>query len=754
MSDAVDPFEAIKVTFFQECDELLGDLEAGLLAIESGAADDETVNAVFRAVHSVKGGAGAFGLDALVRFAHVFETLLDEIRSGRKPCDDVTVKTLLRASDVLADHIAAARGQAAPVEEARSAGLVAELELLTHGEAGPVAAEVAPEPVAVVEEDEFGFRPVAFNFAALDIPDETPAASPAVWTVVFRPHSRMYAHANETALLLRELGRLGPMAVSLDVSALPDLDQLVPEEAYLSWTVEVETEADEAAIRDVFDFVESDCDLSVRPAGVVEAEAVSAPAPADDFDIAALLARAQAEVVAAPLTVQSLPIEAGASTAISSLQSLPEPPKAPIAAPSPQSPPTAPAQPAAVTIRVDLDRVDRLINVVGELVIQQAMLAQRVIESGLARSSGISVGLEDLELLTREIQDSVMAIRAQPVKSVFQRMPRLVREVGEMTGKRVRLVTAGEDTEVDKTVVERLAEPITHMLRNAIDHGLEGPDDRIAAGKPAEGTVRLAALHRSGRIVIEISDDGRGINRERVKGIAISRGLVPEDAVLTDDEIDNLIFLPGFSTAETITDVSGRGVGMDVVRRSIQALGGRISITSVPGKGSTFTLSLPLTLAVLDGMVVTAAEQTLVAPLTAIVESLTPRIQDIHHVGGYDAVIRFRDEFVPLIDVALGMGFGDTPVPPGSGVAVVIETEAGARAALLFDAIQGQRQVVIKSLETNYQQVEGIAAATILGDGRVALILDVDAIVANSRRKSARPDAIRPDARPDFKLAS
>jgi two-component system chemotaxis sensor kinase CheA len=254
--------------------------------------------------------------------------------------------------------------------------------------------------------------------------------------------------------------------------------------------------------------------------------------------------------------------------------------------------------------------VDRLINVVGELVIQQAMLSQRVLESGLARSSGIALGMEDLELLTREIQDSVMAIRAQPVKSVFQRMPRLVREVADMVSKQVRLVTSGEDTEVDKTVVERLAEPITHMLRNAIDHGLETPEERIAAGKPAEGTVRLAALHRSGRIVIEIADDGRGINRERVKKIAVDKGLIAADAALTDEQIDNLIFLPGFSTAAVVSDISGRGVGMDVVRRSIQALGGRISISSVPGKGSTFTLSLPLTLAVLDGMVVTAADQT------------------------------------------------------------------------------------------------------------------------------------------------
>ncbi|MDY6923130.1 MAG: chemotaxis protein CheA [Pseudomonadota bacterium] len=738
-----DPFEAIKVTFFQECDELLGDLEAGLLAIESGEGDGETVNAVFRAVHSVKGGAGAFGLEDLVRFAHVFETLMDEIRSGRKPCDDPTVKTLLRAADLLADHIAAARGHAPPVDEPRSAALVAELEMLTHGEASPPA---APAPVAAPvvagaatdDEDDFGFRPIAFDMSSLEAPVAPLEAAGEAWRVVFRPHARMYANANETGLLLRELSRLGPITVALDDSTLPGLDDLVAEEGYLTWTVDIETPAGEAAIREVFDFVESDCELTVSPADGTDS-AAAVPEATDDFDIAALLARAMADPAAAAPEPPSTTAEPAPMAPAPVAQ-------APVAAaPVPAAPANAPAPPAnqassAITIRVDLDRVDRLINVVGELVIQQAMLAQRVVESGLARSSGISVGLEDLELLTREIQDSVMAIRAQPVKSVFQRMPRLVREVAEMTGKRVRLVTEGEATEVDKTVVERLAEPITHMLRNAIDHGLEAPEDRVAAGKPAEGTVRMVALHRSGRIVIEISDDGRGINRERVRGIALDKGLIEADAVLTDEEIDNLIFLPGFSTAETISDVSGRGVGMDVVRRSIQALGGRITIASNPGKGSTFTLSLPLTLAVLDGMVVSAADQTLVAPLTAIVESLTPRAQDIHHVGGHDAVIRFREEFVPLIDVAMVMGFRAEPAVAASGVAVVIETEAGFRAALLVDAIQGQRQVVIKSLETNYQQVEGVAAATILGDGRVALILDVDAIVANARRRSARPE--------------
>jgi len=749
----MDAFEAIKATFFQECDELLADLEAKLMLLEQGQTDLETINAVFRAVHSVKGGAGAFGLEALVRFAHVFETLMDELRAGRKPCDAITIKTLLRASDVLADHIQAAQGLIPPVDEARSAALVAEMQVLTHGGEAPVEVEE--------DEDDFGFTPMAFDMA-LDEPAPLPIAdlgadaSSVGWRIVFKPMGRMYVNANETSLLLRELGRLGPVTVVVDDSETPTLDALSIEDGCLTWTVDLAAAVDEAAVREVFDFVESDCDLTITPLnaggateiGAFDDEPAAVMPASDDLDIAALLAKASvaaaepaAEVVPfAPLELEPTPAPIAAALAV-------EPVAASVAAPvaATPAPASAPVAPAPVTIRVDLDRVDRLINVVGELVIQQAMLSQRVLESGLARSSGIALGLEDLELLTREIQDSVMAIRAQPVKSVFQRMPRLVREVADMVSKQVRLVTAGEDTEVDKTVVERLAEPITHMLRNAIDHGLETPEERVAAGKPAEGTVRLAALHRSGRIVIEISDDGRGINRERVKKIAVDKGLIAADAPLTDEQIDNLIFAPGFSTAAVVSDISGRGVGMDVVKRSIQALGGRISISSVPGKGSTFTLSLPLTLAVLDGMVVAAAEQTLIAPLPAIVESLTPQAVDLHFVGGVDPVIRFRDRFLPLIDVALIMGFREQPMNLTEGVAVVVETEGGQQAALLFDAIQGQRQVVIKSLETNYQQVEGVAAATILGDGRVALILDVDVLVTDMRRKSVRPD---------FKLAS
>ena len=392
-----------------------------------------------------------------------------------------------------------------------------------------------------------------------------------------------------------------------------------------------------------------------------------------------------------------------------------------------QAPAQAVSAPAA-TIRVDLERVDRLIDLVGELVINQAVLAQRAAESGLARQTDVAMGLDDLEQLTREIQDSVMAIRAQPVKSVFQRMPRLVREVAAAVGKDVRLVTEGENTEVDKTVIERLSDPITHMIRNAIDHGLESPEKRAAAGKPVEGQVKLAAFHRSGRIVIEVSDDGGGINRGRVKEIAGSKGLIDPNAPLSDEEIDNLIFLPGFSTASAVSDISGRGVGMDVVKRSINALGGRISINSTPGKGSVFTMSLPLTLAVLDGMVVSVGGQTLICPLSSIIETLQPKASEVKAIGPNAWLMSIRDSYVPLIDVGMALGYRTEPVDPANCVALLVE-EGATRAALLVDAIQGQRQVVIKSLEANYRHVVGIAAATILGDGRVALILDVDAVV-------------------------
>ncbi len=531
---------------------------------------------------------------------------------------------------------------------------------------------------------------------------------------------------------MRELRQLGEVKVTCDKSGLPLLSKLDPEGAYLGWMIELLTDQDEAAIREVFEFVAWDCDLDILSNSTSSADESDG---AVDDEVAALLARVKASVDDASVAEAAVEGVCGGANEPEKPQEKSEPIAAQSAAKSntAKGGSEADSKSSQPTIRVDLDRVDRLIDLVGELVINQAMLTQRVTEAGLARASAVVVGLDELEQLTREIQDSVMAIRAQPVKSVFQRMPRLVRELAAVTGKSVRLVTEGEGTEVDKTVIERLADPLTHMIRNAIDHGLERPEVRANTGKAEEGVVRLSALHRSGRIVIEVADDGAGIDRARVKKLAADKELIASDAPLSDEEIDNLIFLPGFSTASTVSDISGRGVGMDVVKRSIQALGGRISIASRPGRGSTFTMSLPLTLAVLDGMVVTVAHQTLVVPLTAIVETLQPKASEIHGMGGNARVISIRNKFTPLIDIGRELGYRATPADPLASVVLLVETEGGGRSALLVDAIQGQRQVVIKSLEANYRHVAGIAAATILGDGRVALILDVDAVVASSR---------------------
>ena len=734
----MDPMAEIKATFFQECEEQLAELESGLLAMEGGELGAETVNAVFRAVHSVKGGAGAFGLDALVRFAHVFETTLDEVRAGRLAASAEAVKALLRAADVLADLVRAAR-DGGEVDQGRCDAIAAELSALT----GIEEADDGDDGMGELDFQPMQIAPIAFE----EEPAPEAAPEPAGWTLRFKPRAELYAKANETVLLLRELARLGEVEVELDAGDLPLLPHLDPEGAYLSWTIRLRGDASEADVREVFEFVDADCELEVQAVG---ADGEPMAAPGGDLDIAALISMAQSAVAETAAEAETAVEEEAAivETPLAEV-ALPEisapPPPAP-AAVAPAIPPAANARAeagkaaaaaTAPTIRVDLDRVDRLIDLVGELVINQAMLAARVNEAGIARATNIAGALDELEQLTREIQDSVMAIRAQPVKSVFQRMPRLVREVASITGKQVRLVTEGEGTEVDKTVIEKLTDPLTHMIRNAIDHGLESPEKRIAAGKNPEGVVKLQALHRSGRIVIEVADDGGGINRERVKQIAIDKGLVAVDASLTDEEIDNLIFLPGFSTASAISDISGRGVGMDVVKRSIQELGGRISIASRPGLGSTFTMSLPLTLAVLDGMVVTAGQQTLVAPLTAIIETLQPKRADVHSLGESARVISIRGSYVPLVDVGLALGYRAEPLDAEQAVALLIEAEGGARAVLLVDAIQGQRQVVIKSLEANYRRVPGIAAATILGDGRVALILDIDALVAASRTAEA-----------------
>ena len=729
-----DPMEEIRQTFFVECGELLEAMEAGLLAMQDGDDDPETVNAVFRAAHSIKGGAGAFAYTDLVRFAHKFESILDEIRSNRLEASRPVVDVMLRASDVLGDLVRVAQS-GAPFDQQNCDALIAEFDTLSTK---------TPEEDITLSEDDFEPLALSFDFGAIggdeaDEPDEGggPAAAGG-YVVTFHPMPSLLRHGSEPALIFRELERLGPTTVSLDASAVPALDELDPLGNYCRWKIDVECE-DEAAIRAVFEFVDSDCELEITPRVVLADinQNTEEDSVGPEFSTAAAF-----EVVAeaAAEAVESEPEIAAPLAEVVPLDTVREagPAKAPAAAGDSGA---RSSGGGGATVRVDLDKVDRLINLIGELVVNQAMLSQSLIDAGLTAGTAAAAGLDEFKQLTREVQDSVMAIRAQPVKSLFQRMSRIVREAAAATGKDARLKIEGEMTEVDKTVVEQLADPLTHMIRNAVDHGLESPEERVKNGKTPEGAIRLSAAHRSGRVIIEVADDGAGINRERVRQIAIDKGLIAADANLTAAEIDNILFLPGFSTAKTLSDLSGRGVGMDVVKRSIQALGGKISIRSTPGQGSTFVISLPLTLAVLDGMVVQVAGETLVIPITSIVETIKPDPAMIHPLGSDGQVVLVRGAFVPVVDVGVTLGMR-APLRQLEGqVLVLVEVEGIGQTALAVDGIHDQRQVVIKSLEQNYRAVDGIAAATILGDGRIALILDPDVLAASGPVQGDREQA-------------
>ena len=718
---ATDPMAEIRASFFVECEELLESLQDALSDMDEGSHDNETINIVFRAVHSIKGGAGAFGLDALVAFAHRYETVLDELRSGRMSVTPEAMKLFFQAADFLQDHVRAAR-DAAPPPDGSEECLVA-LEALIGGGAGPV-----------VEEEVTDFQPMglAFDFGPVDEAPSTP-----VWTVRFRPAAALYSSGNEPLHLLRALGKLGSTNTRCDLSRLPTLDALDPESSCLEWTLEITGDVTDFDIREVFDFVEDVCDFEI-----VGASTENAVPAQDEMPLAAFEAPAMHDLP---------PLACDPEDPVSVPETPAPAPKLEVVAP----PPFVAAEPAAspmggaaqreaasepsATVRVDLDRIDRLVNLVGELVINQAMLAQSVAEAGLPPNSTVMTGLEAFMMLTRDIQDSVMMIRAQPVKPLFQRMARIVREASGAVGKEVRLRTEGESTEVDKTVIERLADPLTHMIRNAVDHGLETPEKRRAAGKTAEGVITLSAQHRSGRVVIEVSDDGAGINRPKVREIAISKGLVAADAQLSDTEIDNLLFLPGFSTADQVSALSGRGVGMDVVRQAIQSLGGRITIHSEPGKGTRFSISLPLTLAVLDGMVVNVAGETLVVPLSAILETATLSDDDIRALGPNTNVIHVRGAFVPLYDLGAELGYRAPKSSYAGGIVLLTAQENGTRSALVVDSILEQRQVVIKGLQRSYGHIPGVAAATILGDGQIALILDPPDLVQNASGRTRSP---------------
>ncbi len=687
---ASDDFRA---SFFEECDELLEAMQDGFVCMVDGSSDAETIHVVFRAVHSIKGGAGAFGLNDLVGFAHEFETVLDHVRADRLPSTDEILLLFQQCGDYLTDLVAAARENGS-ADRARSEALLKRLDELSRTSRGPSADASRAAPDA---ED---FQPLALDLGDLDLPQDPP---PSGWLISVKTDPELFTSGNEPLILFRALSRFGETKVLARTDDVPLLSACDPTLCNITWQIELHTETAEDVVLDAFDFVLDCAEITITPLrGSPEigltpliAEPLSNPAMAED-EVAHVIEANQARSISAPVDK-------------------------PVSLPPPAT---------SQTIRVDFERVDKLINLVGELVIKEAMLAQAVEAIDLPRANDVLQELDGLKQLAGEIQEGVMAIRAQPIKPLFQRMARTIRDAGTLTGKTVRLVMKGESAEIDKTVLERLVDPLNHMVRNSVDHGLEAPELRVTAGKAAEGSITLSAAHRSGRVIIEITDDGAGIDRNRVRQLAEEKGMISPDVAMTDAEIDALLFMPGFSSANEVSELSGRGVGLDVVRSEITALGGRLSVSSEKGQGTTFSISLPLTLAVLEGMVVEVAGQTMVVPITSIRETLHASAAELHTIGADIRVLSVRDTLMPVADLGAMFGFRDEQMDLEDRIFLLIETDTEKSCALIVDALQDQRQVVIKSLETNYCQIDGISAATILGDGRIALIVDPEAIAS------------------------
>ena len=691
-----DSLDEIQAIFFEECAEGLAVAEEGLSALANGDVSADVIAGVFRAVHSIKGGSGAFGHTALLTFSHRFENVLDEVRAGGIAPSAAVTRIMLDALDILSDHVAAAQNGGEPPADA---AILEQLELLLANK-GREAPE-APPPVE--EADALGFTPVTVEIEALDDPfGFTPVAidledlanetEPPAWTVRFGPSRAALANGGEPVLILRELERMGGAVTAADLSDLPGLRDLDPEESYCVWTIGLPGTVAEDDIRECFDFV--------APDSLVEIARAAEPESAEPIEI-------EPAAEEQPVPASEEPVAA--------------------VSPAPASEARA-SDPVSQNIRVDLAKLDQLLNLVSELVIRGSILSDR-----LAPPDQERVELPQLARLTRQIQDNVMSLRAQPIRQAFSRVPRMLRDLMATTGKKVRLETSGETTEVDKGVLEKIGDPLTHMIRNAVDHGIESAEDRIAAGKPAEGTIRLSAEQKGARIIVQVSDDGRGIDRVRVRAKAVEKGIIAADAVLSDEEIDGLICAPGFSTAETISNISGRGVGMDVVRSNVEALGGRVDIHSVPGEGTTFTMALPLTLAILDGMIVRLAGQRYVLPLANVVETVKPEAGQVKPVSPTTEVISLRGSYLPIRRMGdlFGVPANDRRGPEDS-VIIIVESDAEGLVGLMVDTIDNRREVVIKSLEDNLYPIRGLSGATILGDGSIALILDIDALVATS----------------------
>jgi two-component system chemotaxis sensor kinase CheA len=683
--------------FFEESFEGLDVMENGLLNMDPGEIDPEEINSIFRAAHSIKGGSGTFGFTNVSEFTHVMETLLDEMRDGRRPVTGEAVNVLLASVDVLREMLTAAQDGGEPDEE-RVKEQHAELtRVLANADAsdGPAAAA--------------GHAAVAGG--------EFTQVEPVGWKIVFRPHQHLLRTGNDPLRVIRELGELGELTVICDTSELPPLNDLEPEDSYLSWELHLNEPVAKEEIDEIFEWIEDDCDFAVIP----------------------LLPEGYESATPTTATAEQAAVVADEAPPAPALKVLDPPPERRVSEdrrkederrkPSPGGKSGA----AGSSIRVDTGKIDSLINMVGELVITQSMLGMLGEEFSMDKLARLREGLGQLERHTRELQESVMQIRMLPISFTFSRFPRLVHDLSNKLGKKIELEMSGENTEVDKTVIEKIGDPLVHLVRNSVDHGIEMPHERVAAGKPETGTVRLSAEHRGGNIVIEITDDGKGLARDRILQKGIQRGLVREEENLSDKQIFELIFQPGFSTAEQVSDVSGRGVGMDVVRRNINELGGSIEIDSEQGRGSTITIRLPLTLAILDGQSICVGGEIYIVPLASIIESIQVRKDMLRRVAGKGETFKLRDEYLPIVRMNEVFGIEEPKATEiEDGIVVVVEA-GGSKCGLFVDDLLGQQQVVIKSLEANFGRVEGISGATILGDGSVALIMDIPGVIRLSR---------------------
>ncbi|CAB3855136.1 Chemotaxis protein CheA [Achromobacter dolens] len=694
-------------TFFDEADELLAQMEQLLLELDVGAPDIEQLNAIFRAAHSIKGGAATFGcFNQLAGTTHLLENLLDAIRRGEMALRTDMIDIFLETKDVLKSQLDAYRASEEPDEAVfeRICAVLRQLALEHKDPAAAAAPAAAPAPAA----------PPPVQAAPVVEPAPVVEAAPAADAAGLPLRVRITKVSDKDAeSLLEEMGNLGQVKASQRANGV--------------LTVWVDSTCTPDDIEAVCCFIVDADQLNIAREAPPASAAEAAPAPVAAA-APAVAATVAPEPAPAPVAAPAVAESAAAAEAISQA--------------SRTSRAAAPAHvdKESTSIRVGVEKVDQVINLVGELVITQAMLAQTASTLDPVLHDRLLNGMEQLERNARDLQEAVMSIRMMPMDYVFSRFPRLVRDIAGKMGKQIELQTYGRATELDKSLIERIIDPLTHLVRNSLDHGIETPEKRVAAGKDPVGQLVLSAQHNGGNIVIEVSDDGAGLNREKILKKAMAQGL-PVNENSPDDEIWQLIFAPGFSTAEKVTDISGRGVGMDVVRRNIQDMGGHVQLSCEPGNGTTTRIVLPLTLAILDGMSVRVGEETFILPLNHVTESLQPTNDQIYSVAGNERVMHVRGEYLPLVEMHRVFSVSEAQTDPTQAIAVIMQAE-DRRFALLVDHLIGQHQVVVKNLESNYRKVPGISAATILGDGSVALIVDVFALARANRERWSQPEAI------------